>query len=150
MLEGMACESDVPIVIFGHSLFLSAMIPYISSHKQFMPTKPELVFRFPNCSISTFEFSEDKGWQIFNGASIAHMPLELCTGRECEFGNPIDEDLECSHSTDEEEEMPEPFKNPGALREALIPSFKNPGALREALIPSFKNIDEQEENKKMK
>jgi broad specificity phosphatase PhoE len=80
------------VIIFGHSLFLSAMTSYIGSSKMFMPNKSQLVFRVPNCSITTFQYSkkspEDshQKWKIHQQASIAHLPKELVTGRESSFG----------------------------------------------------------------
>lgn len=49
LLEEMAQNNNKTIVIFGHSLFLSAMLSYIGSSQKFMPTKKELHFRLPNC-----------------------------------------------------------------------------------------------------
>jgi broad specificity phosphatase PhoE len=85
------------VIVFGHSLFLSTMTSYIGSSKTFMPNKSQLNFRVPNCSISTFKYSEDdcfrtepepgtRFWQIHQVASIAHLPKELVTGQESPFG----------------------------------------------------------------
>ena len=86
-LEELAQEKDDPIIIFGHSLFLSAMISYIGSSQTFMPKKEQLHFRFPNCSITTMEYSQGL-WRIFNVASVAHLQKEHITGTECPFGHP--------------------------------------------------------------
>ena len=88
-LEDHCQENGHPIVIFGHSLYLSAMTSYLGSSKQTMPKKEQLVFRFPNCSITTFEFSQGN-WRIFNVASLAHLPNRIITGVECSFGNTLE------------------------------------------------------------
>jgi len=84
LVEDRAQQSDIPIVVFGHSLFVSVLMSYIGSQKTFLPQKNELVFRFPNCSISSFEYSEGN-WKILNVASIAHLPANCVTGTECDF-----------------------------------------------------------------
>lgn len=86
LLENLAQDNTKPIVVFGHSLFLSAMLSYLGSTKRFMPEKSQLCFRLPNCSITTFEYSQDV-WKIFNVASVAHLPKSLTTGTECLFGD---------------------------------------------------------------
>ena len=110
ILEQMIHCNDAPIVVFGHSLFISAMISYIGSSKIRMPDKSELKFRLPNCSITTLLYSQevckrhgDNGyetckeptWKILNVASIAHLSSDIVTGTECPFGNtPKSEALE--------------------------------------------------------
>lgn len=86
LLENLAQDNAKPIVVFGHSLFLSVMLSYLGSVKRFMPEKSQLCFRLPNCSITTFEYSQDV-WKIFNVASVAHLPKSLTTGTECSFGD---------------------------------------------------------------
>lgn len=85
MLEDMSQCNDDPIVIFGHSLYLSALTSYLGSSLTFMPEKTQLTFRFPNCSITTFQYSQGC-WKIFNVASIAHLSENATTGTECEYG----------------------------------------------------------------
>jgi broad specificity phosphatase PhoE len=87
-LEDHCQENDHPIVIFGHSLYLSVLVSYIASSKEMMPKKEQLVFRFPNCSITTFEYSQSS-WRIFNVGSLAHLKKGLITGTECPFGNTL-------------------------------------------------------------
>ena len=90
ILEKMAQCNNSPIIIFGHSLYISAMVSYLGSSKRVMPTKKELTFRFPNCCISSFECSQGAAkWKILNVASIAHLPVDIVTGTECLYGNPI-------------------------------------------------------------
>jgi broad specificity phosphatase PhoE len=81
----MQCSGDKPIVIFGHSLFLSVMVSYLGSCKKMIPDKSQLTFRFPNCSITAFQYSQGT-WKIFQVASIAHLPKEIVTGTECPYG----------------------------------------------------------------
>jgi len=88
-LEDHCQENAHPIVIFGHSLYLSALTSYIASSKQMMPKKEQLVFRIPNCSITTFEFSQGS-WRIFNVASLAHLRTKAITGTECPFGDTLE------------------------------------------------------------
>ena len=87
-LEDHCQENAHPVVIFGHSLYLSVLVSYLASSKKMMPKKEELVFRFPNCSITTFEFSQGC-WRIFNVATLAHLPNNVITGTECPFANPL-------------------------------------------------------------
>ena len=83
ILEEMVSEPST-IVVFGHSLYISVIISYLGSYKTFIPSKNELVFRHPNCSITTLK--HDNSWKIFNVASIAHLPKEIVTGTECDYG----------------------------------------------------------------
>ena len=86
VLENIAqCSSGRPIVIFGHSLFLSVMLSYIGSCKKMIPDKSQLIFRSPNCSITVFEYSQG-AWKILQVASIAHLSNEIITGVECLLG----------------------------------------------------------------
>ena len=78
-------NSTTPIVIFGHSLFLSVMLSYIGSSKTMTPDQSQLIFKSPNCSITTLNYSQGT-WKIYNVNSIAHLPNELVTGTECPFG----------------------------------------------------------------
>ena len=78
------------IIVFGHSLFISCLVSYISSHRRLFPEKNELCFRFPNCSITSVLWDDErKRWVIDHVASIAHMPLKLITGTHTMFGNKI-------------------------------------------------------------
>lgn len=88
-LEALA-QSNVGsvILIFGHSLFISVMVSYLGSHQTFMPDKSQLVFRFPNCSITTMRYSLGN-WKLLNVGSIAHLPENLNSGVECPFGTAI-------------------------------------------------------------
>lgn len=79
-----------PIIVFGHSLFFSCLMSYISSHKKFIPDKHELTFRFPNCSISSVCWDLDRErWVIDFVASIAHLSSNIVTGTHVPFGNKI-------------------------------------------------------------
>ena len=93
ILEDMAQCNNQPIIVFGHSLYISTLISYLGSSKMFMPEKSQLIFRFPNCSITSCEYSQGS-WRIFNVASIAHLTHDVITGTECPFGNiPNKEDV---------------------------------------------------------
>jgi broad specificity phosphatase PhoE len=73
------------VVVFGHSLFCSVLVTYISSGKQVLPEKDNCVFRFPNASISTFVYKEEtKSWRILHTASTAHLGDSIKTGLECD------------------------------------------------------------------
>lgn len=86
MIEHMASCDSTPIVIFGHSLFLSAMLSNIGSNRTMVPNDiSQLIFKSPNCSITTFNYSQGS-WKIYNVNSVAHLPSELITGTECSFG----------------------------------------------------------------
>jgi broad specificity phosphatase PhoE len=77
-----------PIIVFGHSLYISCIVSYISSRYTFFPEKDEMCFRFPNCSITTFLWDlEHRKWIADHVASIAHMPKDLITGTHTSFGN---------------------------------------------------------------
>jgi len=88
-LKIQADKDDKPIVIFGHSIYLSVMTTYIGSAKTFIPDKTDLVFRIPNCSITTFNYDKNSPlvsrWQIHNVASVKHLPDELLSGHESQF-----------------------------------------------------------------
>jgi broad specificity phosphatase PhoE len=86
LLESLAQCSDTPIVVFGHSLFLSVLVSYLGSSKTMVPEKQQLTFRFPNCSITTLCYSQGS-WKIFNVGSIAHIPVDHITGTECPYGH---------------------------------------------------------------
>ena len=86
ILEDMAQCNNQPIIVFGHSLYISVLTSYLGSSKTFMPEKNQLTFRFPNCSITSYEYSQGT-WRIFNVASIAHLTQNVITGTECPFGN---------------------------------------------------------------
>lgn len=85
LLETMCQVNQSPIVVFGHSLFISVLVSYLGSCKKMIPEKHELTFRFPNCSITTFNYSQGS-WKIFNVGSIAHLLPPHVTGVECPFG----------------------------------------------------------------
>ncbi len=87
-MDSADCSEPITIVIFGHSLYISVLTSYLGSRKTFIPTNNQLVFRCPNCSITTVEYSNEisKGWKINNVASIAHLPKEIVTGIECDYG----------------------------------------------------------------
>lgn len=77
-----------PMIIFGHSMFISCLVTYISSHRTFFPDKNQLCFRFPNCSITTFLWDGERNrWVADHVASIAHMDVKLITGTHTPFGN---------------------------------------------------------------
>jgi len=84
----MSLSHDKPIIVFGHSMFISCLVTYISSNRTFFPQKDELCFRFPNCSVTTFLWDDIKQrWLADHVASIAHMPKHLITGTHTPFGN---------------------------------------------------------------
>ena len=77
---------DVPIVIYGHSIYLSVLTSYLGSAKTYFPEKKDLVFRFPNTSITTYQYDKNRSaWNILNVANIRHIPQELLSGIECPF-----------------------------------------------------------------
>jgi broad specificity phosphatase PhoE len=76
-------DSDY-LVVFGHSLFISCVISYISSGV--IPEEENLSFRFPNCSISTIREAKYR-WKIEHVASIAHLSKNLITGTNNPFAN---------------------------------------------------------------
>jgi broad specificity phosphatase PhoE len=84
VLELVTHESDL-VFVFGHSLFLSAMTTFLECGKA--PSKDQLVFRFPNCSITTFLYSDLK-WKITCTASTIGCG-KLVTGEESEYGTII-------------------------------------------------------------
>jgi broad specificity phosphatase PhoE len=88
LLENLCQCNESTIIVFGHSLFISATISYLGSSKQMMPLKNQLTFRLPNCSITTTEYSQGS-WRIFNVGSIAHLSKEIVTGTECSFGTTL-------------------------------------------------------------
>ena len=79
---------DKPIIVFGHSMFISCLVSYISSCRTFFPQKNQMCFRFPNCSITTILFDSYRNrWMADHVASIAHIPKDLITGVHTPFGN---------------------------------------------------------------
>ena len=76
-------SDDVPIVIFGHSIYLSCLISYIASAKIGFLEKRDLAFRIPNAAITTCTFDKSKSkWKILNVAAIDHLPQEIQSGIE--------------------------------------------------------------------
>lgn len=88
LLEFLAQSNDAPIVVFGHSLYFSVLVSYLASGKRHLPRKQDLIFRFPNCSITSMQYSQGS-WRIFNVASLAHIPRGLITGTECKYGHTL-------------------------------------------------------------
>ena len=84
LLENLTQCSDSPIIVFGHSLFISVMISYLGSYKNFIPEKHQLSFRFPNCSITSLHYNQGN-WEIYNVASIAHLSYTNVTGNGFSF-----------------------------------------------------------------
>lgn len=93
VLEGkcVALPSTSGIVIFGHSLFFCVMMEFIAT--RVMPRSVhDLVYRLPNCSISTIQYRRapessrslhaGPKWVILEVANIGHLPVELQTGVE--------------------------------------------------------------------
>lgn len=74
-----------PIIVFGHSMYISCLVSYISSHRTFFPDKDQLCFRFPNCSFTTFLWSS-KRWVIDHVASVAHLDEVLVSGTHTMLG----------------------------------------------------------------
>lgn len=80
-----------PMIIFGHSMFISCVVSYISSNRLFFPQKTELSFRLPNCSITTFTYDEShNSWCVDCVGSIAHLPKDMITGTHNPFANRIE------------------------------------------------------------
>lgn len=75
-----------PIVVFGHSMYISCLITYMSSNRKFFPDKNQMFFRFPNCSLSTLLWDDERNrWVGDHIASITHLPIQLVTGTHTSF-----------------------------------------------------------------
>jgi len=79
-------QVDAPVVIFGHSVFISCLLTYVGTQGTFFPDSDQLAIRLPNCSISTVAWSNDREqWVIDAVGSIAHLTSELVTGTHNDF-----------------------------------------------------------------
>ena len=68
-------QSAECVVIFGHSLFFSMLITKIISYNS-----NDLVFEFPNCSVSSLAIKDDK-WAIYQLCDVSHIsPRHYRTG----------------------------------------------------------------------
>jgi len=79
-------ENSTIKIIFGHSMFISAVISYLASQKEWFPSIDQLCFQLPNCSISTV-LKKPKRWATHYVGSISHLADPLVTGTESEFGH---------------------------------------------------------------
>lgn len=79
-----ADAADGPIIIFGHSLWISTAIEYLSTGL-LPPTIGDLSFELPNCSISVAQ-KDGKKWRIFQVGSVAHLPSDIITGCHTNLG----------------------------------------------------------------
>ena len=72
------------IVIYGHSLFFSAMLSYVGSQETWLPSKSNIVYQMPNCSITTIGYDKRK-WSIYGVGHIQHLG-EDSTGTHVPIG----------------------------------------------------------------
>jgi broad specificity phosphatase PhoE len=85
--DEMECAQEESItIIFGHSVYISAVFSYLASQKAWFPGLNELCFQLPNCSISTIEKTPTR-WTAHYVGSIAHLPDNLVTGIQSKFGH---------------------------------------------------------------
>jgi broad specificity phosphatase PhoE len=93
--EWVTTPPHQPIVVFGHSMFISCLVTYISSHRKFFPEKDQMFFRYPNCSITTLVWDHERNrWMGDHIASITHLPKKLVTGTHTPFATLQNEDNE--------------------------------------------------------
>jgi broad specificity phosphatase PhoE len=96
-IDKLVVPNDKPIVVFGHSLWVSVAVSYLSSQKTYVPAKVALSFEFPNCSITTIQYKKAGNteearagniyvWKVGHVGSIAHLPKRMVTGCHTPFG----------------------------------------------------------------
>ena len=79
-------EDDRILIIFGHSLFFSALMTYHIGHEKVKPTEVSSL-QMPNCSISCERYKlEASEWRTYVVANASHLAREIITGTHVPFG----------------------------------------------------------------
>jgi len=77
-------------IIFGHSLFFSVLLSYLSTQEEYEFCNKSFAIHLPNCSISTIKwcksnkFGDGDHWEIYNVGFVGH--LREATGTHTAFG----------------------------------------------------------------
>lgn len=75
-LKEIVKKDPRPIVVYGHSLFISYMLSAVNRDLDDMKhfTTQHFTFKVPNCSINTLMYRADKDvWTVCNVSSIGHL-----------------------------------------------------------------------------
>jgi broad specificity phosphatase PhoE len=79
-------DDDRILIIFGHSLFFSALMTYHIGHEKIRPTEISSL-QMPNCSISCESYRpESLQWRTLVVSNVSHLPGEIATGTHVPFG----------------------------------------------------------------
>lgn len=74
-----ACGSNDAVVLFGHSLFFSALTSACLFPDAHLKTIDSLPIHFPNASISVMIYNGSK-WSLLKQGDVSHLKTELITG----------------------------------------------------------------------
>jgi broad specificity phosphatase PhoE len=78
-------EDGIDRVVFGHSLFFTALTAHLASQREWFPKEDQMCFEIPNCSITVLEKKQNR-WTVHHVSSIAHLSPSSVSGIHSNFG----------------------------------------------------------------